>query len=92
LQDAGKDMAREEKVKRQKHLGRYFLVHQQLRSASKMWVSPTKIREFIKETQCQLTKNKYGGLTNTNDVENHLKKRENGQRLVDNFSRLSEWL
>lgn len=40
-----------------------------------MWVSPTKIREFIKETQCQLTKNKYGGLTNTNDVENHLKKK-----------------
>lgn len=74
MQDAGKDMAREEKVKRQKHLGRYFLVHQQqLRSASKMWVSPTKIREFINETQCQLTKNKYGGPTNTNDVEKHLK-------------------
>jgi len=82
-------MAREEKVKRQKHLGRYFLVQQQLRSASKMWVSPTKIREFINETQCQLTKNKCGGITNTNDVEKHLKNGENGQRLVHNFSRIS---
>ena len=93
MQDAGKDMAREEKVKRQKHLGRYFLVQQQLRSASKMWVSPTKIREFINETQCQLTKNKCGGITNTNDVEKHLKM---GKMARDWYTTLaaflSEWL